>query len=312
VSEASRNEPAVRRPARLLLVGVTALFLISAVVTAIIAFRLDLGAEVEITAHRGASIAAPENSMAAFRRALEAGATYAELDVQRTADGRLIVVHDGDLMRLGDDPRKVKDLTVAELQGVDIGRKYDAGFAGEVPPTLEQVIALARGRMKLNVELKYNVPDPGLAGAVVDLLRREDFLDQAVITSLDYAALREVERIEPGLRTGHIVTAAVGSVVRTEADFLSLNAARATTSLVRQAHAAGKEVHVWTVNTPEVMLRMIERGVDNVITDDPAMLVRVLESRRSLSVPELLGLRLRVLFDVPPRELTDPAAVPTL
>ena len=88
--------------------------------------------------------------------------------------------------------------------------------------------------------------------------------------------------------------------------------ARSIASLVRRAHAAGKAVQVWTVNDPDVALRMIERGVDNIITDDPALLARVIEERRSLGRPELLGLRLRVLFDIPPRELTDPAAVKPL
>ena len=277
-----------------------------------VASQLDLEPAVAITAHRGASAVAPENTMAAFRAAMEAGATYAELDAQHTRDRRLIVLHDGDVMRMGDDPRKVSELTAAEMAAIDIGRKRDASFAGEHPPTLDEVIDLVRGRMKLNIELKYNVPDPGLAPAVVELLRREDFLDQVVITSLDYAALKQVESIEPRLVTGHIVTAAIGNVVRTEADFVSLNAARATPSLVRRAHAAGKDVHVWTVNQPEVMLRMIERGVDNIITDDPALLARVTDERKALSTLELLGLRLRVLFDIPPPELTDPAAVPAL
>lgn len=80
----------------------------------------------------------------------------------------------------------------------------------------------------------------------------------------------------------------------------------------RRAHAAGKDVHVWTVNAPEVMVRMIERGVDNIITDDPALLARVMERRKALRTPELLGLRLRVLFDIPPRELRDPDAVKPL
>jgi glycerophosphoryl diester phosphodiesterase len=298
--------------ARPVMVSLVALLAIAGGVAWIIASRIDMDTGVAITAHRGASVSAPENTMAAFRAAMDAGATYAELDVQRTADGRLIVLHDGDVLRMGGDPRKVKDLTAAELQAVDVGRKYDPKFTGEVPPTLEEVIALVRGRMKLNVELKYNVPDPGLVPAVIELLKREDFLDQVVITSLDYAALRQVERLEPRLQTGHIVTAAVGNVLRSEADFLSLNSARANTSLVRKAHAAGKGVHVWTVNEPEVMLRMIERGVDNIITDDPALLARVIEERRGLSRPALLGLRLRVLFDIPPRELTDPAAVKPL
>jgi glycerophosphoryl diester phosphodiesterase len=299
----------IARPA---LAGLAALFVITAGGAWIIAARLDMDTEVAITAHRGASVSAPENTMAAFRAAMEAGATYTELDVQRTADGRIIVLHDADVLRMGGDPRKVKNLTAAELQAIDIGRKYDPKFTGEVPPTLEEVIALVRGRMKINVELKYNVPDPGLVPAVIDLLKREDFLDQVVITSLDYAALKQVESLEPRLHTGHIITAAVGNVLRSEADFLSLNSARATTSLVRKAHATGKGVHVWTVNKPEVMLRMIERGVDNIITDDSALLARVIEERRGLSRPELLGLRLRVLFEIPPRELTDPAAVKPL
>jgi glycerophosphoryl diester phosphodiesterase len=297
---------------RPVMVALAALLVIAGSVAWVIASRLDMDTAVAITAHRGASASAPENTMAAFRAAMEAGATYAELDVQRTADGRLIVLHDADVLRMGGDPRKVKDLTVVELQAVDIGRRYGPTFTGEVPPTLEEVIALVRGRMKLNVELKYNVQDPGLAPAVVELLKREGFLDQVVITSLDYAALKQVETLEPRLPTGHIVTAAVGNVLRSEADFLSLNSARASTSLVRKAHAAGKGVHVWTVNKPDVMLRMIERGVDNIITDDPALLARVIEERRGLSRPALLGLRLRVLFDIPPRELTDPAAVKPL
>ena len=301
-----------RRLARPIVIATLVLLVLACGAAWFVASRLDLAPAVAITAHRGASAVAPENSMAAFRAAMEAGATYAELDVQRTRDHEIIVLHDGDVMRMGDDPRKVSELTAAEMASIDIGRKRDAAFAGEHPPTLEEVIDLVRGRMKINVELKYNVADPGLAPAVVELLRRKDFVEQVVITSLDYAALKQVESIEPRLVTGHIVTAAVGNVVRTEADFVSLNAARATPSLVRQAHAAGKDVHVWTVNEPEVMLRMIERGVDNIITDDPALLARVIDGRMALGRLEMLGLRLRVLFDVPPRALTDPGAVPAL
>ncbi len=277
-----------------------------------VASRMLEDTPVEITAHRGAKIHAPENSMAAFRAAMDAGADYIELDVQRALDGTVIVLHDRDLMRMADDPRALGSLTTAELSTIDIGRKYDAAFAGEVPPTLEQVIDLVNGRMNINVELKYNVPDPDLAPAVVDLLRRKDFVDQVVITSLDAAALRQIKEIEPGLKVGLIVTAAVGDVAKTPADFVSLNSARATPSLVRRAHAAGKEVHVWTVNTPEVMLRMIERGVDNIITDDPALLARVIRDREALSPSEKRALRLRVLFADPPREVEDPAAVEAL
>jgi glycerophosphoryl diester phosphodiesterase len=274
--------------------------------------RLPLREGVAVTAHRGLALEAPENSMAAFRAAGEAGASWVELDVQRTRDGALVVLHDGDLMRMAGDPRKVSALTLAELQALDIGSRRGPAYAGERVPTLEEVVDYARGRFRLNVELKYNVRDPGLAPAVVELLRREDFLDQAVVTSLDHAGLRQVRALEPRLRTGLIVTAAVGNVVRVDTDFVSLNAAKADAALVRRAQAAGKQVHVWTVNAPEAMLRMIERDVDNVITDDPALLVRLMRDRDALSPAEQLGLRLRVLFTDAPVELRDAQEVPVL
>jgi glycerophosphoryl diester phosphodiesterase len=94
-------------------------------------------------------------------------------------------------------------------------------------------------------------------------------------------------------------------VLRSEADFLSLNAAKASGSLLRRAHAAGKQVHVWTVNDAEAMLRMIERGVDNIITDRPALLAELMRRRNQLEPAEVLGLRLRVLFSRAPPELRD-------
>ena len=299
----------VASPAVVAIVALLALAPVSAV---LLVMRLDLKGDALITAHRGAKAVAPENTMAAFKAAMDAGADFIELDVQRTKDGQVLVLHDADFMRMGGDPRRVADLTAAEVASIDIGRKRGPQFTGERAPMLQEVIDLVRGRMKVNIELKYNVPDPGLAPAVVELLRREDFIDQVVITSLDYGALRQTRSIEPRLKTGHIVTASMGDVLRTEADFLSLNSAKATTSLVRRARAAGKDVAVWTVNDPEVMLRMIERGADNIITDDPALLVRVMRERAALSNAEILGLRLRILFDKPPRAVTDPAAVEPL
>jgi glycerophosphoryl diester phosphodiesterase len=299
----------VARPAIFAALAFLALAPVSAV---FLVMRLDLKGDALITAHRGAKAVAPENTMAAFKAAMDAGADFIELDVQRTKDRQVVVLHDADFMRMGGDPRRVADLTAAEVASIDIGRKRGPQFAGEHAPTLKEVIDLVRGRTKINIELKYNVPDPGLAPAVVELLVREDFIDQVVITSLDYAALKQVRSIEPRLKTGHIVTAAVGDLLRTEADFLSLNSAKATSSLVRRARAGGKDVAAWTVNDPEVMLRMIERGVDNIITDDPALLVRVMRERAALGKAEILGLRLRVLFDKPPRAVTDPAAVEPL
>jgi glycerophosphoryl diester phosphodiesterase len=308
----SAADAAGARIGRPLLLAVLGLAALAALAGRFLLQRLDVREDVAVTAHRGASERAPENTMAAFREALAAGADYVELDVQRTRDGALVVIHDGDLMRMAGDPRKVKDLTLPEIQAIDIGRKRGLQYAGERVPTLAEVIDFARGRFRINIELKYNVPDEQLAPAVVALLREQQFLDQVVITSLDHASLRQVEKLQPGLDTGLIVTAAVGNVVKTDTDFVSLNSARATAALVDQARAAGKRVHVWTVNKPEVMLRMIERDVDNIITDDPATLVRVMRDRNGLTPQEQVGLRLRVLFTESPPELRDADSVPAL
>jgi Glycerophosphoryl diester phosphodiesterase family len=123
---------------------------------------------------------------------------------------------------------------------------------------------------------------------------------------------RQVRALEPRVRIGQIITVAVGDVARAQADFLSLNSARATAEVIRRAHSQDKAVHVWTVNRPEVMLRMIEQGADNLITNYPEIAVRVLQQCRSLSATEQLALRLRVLFSDPPPELIDPQAVTTL
>jgi glycerophosphoryl diester phosphodiesterase len=203
------------------------------------------------------------------------------------------------------DPRRVGAVAASDLSAIDVGGRAGRGFSGERVPLLEDVIALVRGHAKLNVELKYDVRDPELAPAVIALLRRERFLGEAVITSLDYAALKQVEAIAPEAVTGHIVTAAIGDVLRTEADFLSLNAAQATVRLVRRAHRAGKGVHVWTVNSRDAMIELAARGVDNIITDDPALFARLRKEIRGLEPAELLGLRLRGLAGRPPAELAD-------
>jgi glycerophosphoryl diester phosphodiesterase len=230
------------------------------------------------------------------RQAITDGADFAEIDVQTTADGELVVLHDGDLMRMAGDSRRLRDLTLSQAKELDVGKKFNAEFLGERIPTLVEVIRLSRGRIQLNIELKYNWPDPGLAEKVVELLRREAFLTNCIITSLDTAALTEVQRLAPELKVGQIVTASVGNVTRLPGQILSVNQRAATRPFIQQARTAGKEVHVWTLNQAGDMLLMIERGANNLITDHPDVAVRVLRERAELSDAEKLALSLRTLF----------------
>jgi glycerophosphoryl diester phosphodiesterase len=258
------------------------------------------GSRVLVTAHRGNSHAAPENTLAAIGKAIKSGADYAEVDVQLTADGEVVLLHDRDFKRLAGDSRRLDSLTLAEAQKLDVGSWFDPSFADQRVPTLKKVIKLARGRIKLNIELKFFGPDRRLTGAVARLLRKEDFESECIVTSFDYDALQEAKQLNPRLRTGLIVAHALGDVSRLEVEALSVRADFLSEGLVRRAHRAGKEIHVWSLGTARAMAQMIQRGADNLITSNPELAVRVRDEWASLSGTERLVLASRLLLGLEP------------
>lgn len=258
--------------------------------------RLDFSDPVKITAHRGSSAAAPENTLSALRQAMKDGADFSEIDVQTTKDGEVVLLHDRDLMRMGRDPRALASLTLRDLRKIDVGSPFGEAFRGERVPTLLEALELVRGRMGLNIELKYNLPDPTLAPRVADLLKKTGMLDQCVVTSLNYEALLQVKAIEPRLATGMIVTKALGDPTQLSVNFLSLNVGEVNRRLIRHARKNGLALHAWTVNDATTFERMADLGVNVVITDRPAELSALRRSRASLSTPTLIALRLKRLL----------------
>ncbi|MBW1789689.1 MAG: glycerophosphoryl diester phosphodiesterase membrane domain-containing protein, partial [Deltaproteobacteria bacterium] len=227
---------------------------------------------IAITAHRGSSLKAPENTMSSLHQAVSDGADYAEIDVQATADGVVVLMHDADLMRLAGVNRKLEDIRYEELKDIDIGSWFSREFNGERTATLQEAMAFAGGRIKLNIELKYNRADPELAGRVGRLIERNGFFSECVVSSLDQHELRRLKEACPDVKTGLIVFRAVGNVSRSEFDFISINAGRISPGMVRDARENGRQIHVWTVNDMQTALSMFEMGVDNIITDRPAFL----------------------------------------
>jgi glycerophosphoryl diester phosphodiesterase len=252
--------------------------------------------QVAVTAHRGSSLAAPENTMSAVRLAIEQGADFAEIDVQETADGEIVLLHDDDLMRIASLNKRISELSFAEVQELDAGSWFSREYAGERIPRLLDIIELARGRIKLNIELKGTQKPSRVTQRVVEMVRQQDFLGQCVITSIDREALREAKKLEERLEVGQIVTVSVGDITRLDVDFLSVSAKNVNQQLIRAAGRSGKQIHVWTVNNPRQMSTMINLGVDNIITDDPPVLVDLLQQRSSLSNLERVLLGFRVWF----------------
>lgn len=257
---------------------------------------LDLERKIEITAHRGAKRRAPENTLSAIQAAIDEGADFAEIDVQSTADGAVVLLHDADLMRVASVGRRLNQMTLAELADIDVGTWFDPAFSDERIPTLQQVIDLARGRIALNIELKYTWKDPDLARRVGELVQRNGFSSQCVVSSLNFRAVSEMRESFPDIPAGFIVFKAVGNVARMDADFFSISSAKATGDRVRSIHRRGRAVHVWTVNDVSNALSMIEMGVDNIITDDPALIRALLDEWNGLSPHEKITLMLRDLI----------------
>jgi glycerophosphoryl diester phosphodiesterase len=234
--------------------------------------------------------------LSAVRHAIDEGADFAEIDVQTTADGVVVLLHDDDLMRVASLNRRLRDINYSDLKDVDVGSWFAPEFSSERIPTLQEIIDLARGRIKLNIELKYTWPDPTLTQKVVDIIRQNDFSSDCVVSSLNFSAVTEIKQSFPELTAGFIVFKAAGDLTRMEADFLSINAAKATTRLVRQLHRHGRAVHAWTVNDFKYTISMIERGVDNIITDYPLDVRRFIEEWQALTDSEKILLMLRNLI----------------
>jgi len=290
------HAPWVRGPA-VLLVGAGILLVGFVLPACVFVSRLGTQDTIEVTAHRGASRVAPENTLSAVRAAIDAGADWAEIDVQETSDGRVMVIHDQDLMRLAGDPRRIDELTYEEARKLDVGAKFDPKFTGERLPTLEETIDLARGKIRLNIELKYyGKGDPRLAPDVARILRDAKFERECFVASLNYESLAEARKEWSALKTAAIITARVGDPTRLDVDILSMNAKLVNTRVLRAAHRRGKKVLVWTIDDPRMATRLMDLGVDDLITNDPAPMVRLRDARSALSRIERLVLAFRVVL----------------
>jgi len=267
---------------------------------AFISFKLlddiQVGDDVSIIAHRGASGAAPENTLASIRRAIEDGADWIEIDVQESADGHVIVVHDSDFMKLAGVNLKVWDGSLAEIRELDVGSRFASEFSGEQVPTLAQVLEVVKGKSGLIVELKYYGHDQALEQRVIDLIEAAGMQQQTKIMSLEYAGIQKIRALRPGWRIGLLSAQAIGDLTRLDADFLAVSTRLANSSFIRSAQAAGKQVYVWTVNDALAMSQLMSLGVDGIITDEPRLGREVLATRTRLSSVERLLLQMAFLF----------------
>ena len=246
---------------------------------------------LEITAHRGASAFYPENTMSAFRGALELGADWVELDVQQTRDGRIVVLHDSNTRRTTGVYGNVWNMTYEQISKLDAGSSFSRAFAGEPIPLLSEVAEFARDTgLRLNIELKPTGHETDFEQDVVDIIHEYGIQDRCVITSQVYGVLERVKACDESITTVYVTSLAYGSIHRLDnADHFSVHSASITPRLVSHVHNNGHQIYAWTVNTRAGIDRMIERNVDNIITDNVSLARQcVMDRRYSPLVSELV------------------------
>jgi glycerophosphoryl diester phosphodiesterase len=289
------------RLTRMRLVAATGVAILVAVAVGIVAVRsVHLEDRTAIIAHRGASKAAPENTLAAIKKAIEDKADWVEIDVQETADDKVVVFHDSDFMKLAGVDLKIWDATMDDLKDIDIGSWFAPEFKDQRVPTLDEVLDVCKGKVGVNIELKYYGHDKQLEQRVAEIVKAHDMAAEIVVMSLKIDAVKKMKLLRPNWKVGLLMSVSAGDMRTLEADFLAVNAGFANRRLVRSTHAGGKEIFVWTVNDISTMSAMVSRGVDGLITDKPALAKAVLEMRAKLSAPERLLLELAGVFGLDP------------
>jgi glycerophosphoryl diester phosphodiesterase len=230
-----------------------------------------------VIAHRGASRAAPENTLSAMEKAIEFGADYAECDVFQTKDGEIVLFHDEEMERTTGQKGMIWDYTLAELKELEVGSWFSEEFRGEPIPTLREVIQLVKGKIKLNIEVKVSGNDPNIAQKVADIIRSESISKECLVTSFEKPVIEKVKEIAPELITGFIFDEEhPPDIFEGNWEYVCTKRNIVDEEFVQKAKQKGKKIFVWTVNYPAEMKKLIALGVDGIITDVPDILKEVL------------------------------------
>jgi len=227
-------------------------------------------------AHRGASGNFPENTVCAFRAAIDAGAEMCELDVQLSRDGAIVVIHDETVERTTDGKGEVAELTLEELKRLDAGAKFKGGAVkGERIPTLDEVFSVTSGKCGLNIELKAG----GLEHQVAQIMQARNALADSIVSSFDWEYLKNIQQLHFNIRVGLLAEEKpvdlMMNAVAMRAHSINPRWDMVTSDLCKAAHERGLKVYTWTVDADARMRALIAYGVDGIMTNYPERLRKV-------------------------------------
>lgn len=239
-----------------------------------------------VIAHRGASAAAPANTMTAFEKAVALGADAIEFDVHLSADGVPVIIHDFSVDATTDGSGRVAEMDLAQLKQLDAGAYFDSAFAGERIPTLEKVLQTFSDRLLLNIELKSTSPrDNGLERAVLAMVEQYELANHVLLSSFNPFSLRRAKKIAPHVRVGLLYAPDLPLFLSRAwlAPLFPHEARHPEHTMVDARYMAwarrrGYRVNAWTVDDPDEMRRLIDLGVSGIITNVPDALREILDS----------------------------------
>ncbi len=237
-----------------------------------------------VFAHRGAKAVAPENTIPAFLKAAEMGADGVELDVQFSSDGALVVIHNMTLDETTDGHGRVTSHTLEELKRLDAGSWFAPEFAGTRLCTLEEALNAIGDRLLVNIEMKsFSMGNDGMAEEVARIIQQRDLYDQVLVSSFNPFTLRRLKKVDPRIETGLLYAPGLPVYLSrawlrpwARPDALHPEYVMVDEAYMQWARRKGYPVNVWTVNEPDDMRRMIDLGVNIIITDYPDRLLELL------------------------------------
>ena len=243
--------------------------------------------KIALVAHRGAAAAAPENTMAAINKALESPADFIEIDVHQTLDSQLVLMHDATLERTTDGEGEIAAVSLAQIKELDAGSWFKPEFKNERVPTLEEVLQLVKGRKKLLIELKKGDEFyPEMENRVITLIKKYQAREWCVLQSFHDEILQKVWQNEYHVVTHKLIVGKIpmlpvyfdtslrfGSFDKYyRASAINVHYYFATRGFVKYAHNAGFKTFVWTVDDPTEINKLVDRGVDGILSNAAASL----------------------------------------
>ena len=227
---------------------------------------LKVNDQVKLIAHRGDVSKGVENSLEALEAAAKGKAAYAEMDILLTKDHQFVVMHDNNLKRLAGVDKDVKDMTLAEVQGLKIQQN---GHTSHIPSFEEYVKRAKELKMKLLVELKPHGGEPtNYVDLFVQKMRDLGVEKDYPTMSLDLSVMEKVEKKAPEIKTGYVIPIQFGRFEKDSVDFFAIEDFSYQEDLVTQAHEMKKELYVWTINDKQKLTKYLQQPIDGLITDE--------------------------------------------